>query len=576
MTLGAPSYVGGPRPPPAALDPHVERAPCAVVVADHAGTLLAVNREARNLFPAAHPGLDMTSAVGWLAEAHGRLPDDGGEPATQGRVGDRRMAARPVRHDDATVAWWLVDETASLLAQDTLLAHKARTTFLDEVSTALLGSLNLQRCADIAAELAVTHLCDAVWVLPPDGGGRFAPVFRARDGAVADGEHDVDAASVPGLAEALDGFPPVPSRWLDPANVPAWVVPGGFGRAGSVAVVPLPGYGVAVGAMILLRAEGAARFTDDEEAVTRLFAGRVGVAMSAARVFAQQDAITETLMRDLLPPVLRHVAGVELAGRYRPARDGDRVGGDFFDVHPVTEAAHDPVLGATADTLDEAIDDAVDVTPDTAEGALVVLGDVCGKGLDAAVFTGKIRSVIHALLPLAGDHLSMLRMLNRALLTARDARFVTLALASVERRGATVHLRLTSGGHPAPLIVRTNGRVEETRTRGTLVGAMPDIDAVTVEATLAPGETCLLYTDGITEAHGGPFGDELFDDHRLQQALAGCAGMPAEAVVERIQMLASQWIGTAAHDDMAVVAITAPRGRHLSAVGGHGPGRYTA
>ncbi|MFD9378520.1 SpoIIE family protein phosphatase [Streptomyces sp. NPDC059999] len=93
---------------------------------------------------------------------------------------------------------------------------------------------------------------------------------------------------------------------------------------------------------------------------------------------------------------------------------------------------------------------------------------------------------------------------------------------------------------------------------------------------LNPGETCLLYTDGFSEARGGPPGDELFGDERLKRALSQCAGMPAEAVVERVQMLASQWLRDGAHDDMAVVAITAPRTTHLSAVNGHTRGRYTA
>jgi serine phosphatase RsbU (regulator of sigma subunit) len=89
-----------------------------------------------------------------------------------------------------------------------------------------------------------------------------------------------------------------------------------------------------------------------------------------------------------------------------------------------------------------------------------------------------------------------------------------------------------------------------------------------VERVLAPGETCLLYTDGITEARGGPLGDELFGERRLSRALAECAGMPAEAVVERVQMLAAQWLGTGRHDDMAVVAISAPTAGLLSVVDG--------
>ena len=86
----------------------------------------------------------------------------------------------------------------------------------------------------------------------------------------------------------------------------------------------------------------------------------------------------------------------------------------------------------------------------------------------------------------------------------------------------------------------------------------------------------MLYTDGVTEARGGPLGGYLFGEERLAGALAECAGMPAAAVVERVMMLATQWIGQQVHDDIAVVAITAPRRTHLSAVDGHTRGRFTA
>ena len=105
---------------------------------------------------------------------------------------------------------------------------------------------------------------------------------------------------------------------------------------------------------------------------------------------------------------------------------------------------------------------------------------------------------------------------------------------------------------------------------------MPNIEAQSFETTLAPGETCVLYTDGVTQARGGPLGDYMFGEVRLTAALAECAGLPAEAVVERVMMLATQWIGQEVHDDIAVVAITAPRRTHLSAVDGHTRGRFTA
>lgn len=86
----------------------------------------------------------------------------------------------------------------------------------------------------------------------------------------------------------------------------------------------------------------------------------------------------------------------------------------------------------------------------------------------------------------------------------------------------------------------------------------------------------MLYTDGVTEARGGPLGHDFFGEERLATALTGCAGLPAEAIVERVLMMTTQWVGRRAHDDIAVVAITAPRRTYLSAVDGHTRGRYTA
>ena len=188
------------------------------------------------------------------------------------------------------------------------------------------------------------------------------------------------------------------------------------------------------------------------------------------------------------------------------------------------------------------------------------------------MLTGKIRNTLQALTPLAADHQAVLELLNGAMLSTEHCRFATLVLASVTNRDGEVFLRLTSAGHLPPLIVRDGGKVEQAETCGTLIGALPNIEAQSFETTLAPGETCLLYTDGVTEARGG----HMFGEERLAAALAECSGMPAEAVVERVMVLATQWIGQQVHDDIAVVAITAPRRAHLSAVDGHTRGRFTA
>jgi hypothetical protein len=101
----------------------------------------------------------------------------------------------------------------------------------------------------------------------------------------------------------------VPSRRLDPDAAPAWVLPGEFGPVGSIVVTPLPGHGVPAGALVLLRNGDRQSFSEQEELFARLFAARAGTAMSAARVFALQASITDTLMRELLPPALEQLGG---------------------------------------------------------------------------------------------------------------------------------------------------------------------------------------------------------------------------------------------------------------------------
>ncbi|MGW7267000.1 SpoIIE family protein phosphatase [Streptomyces sp. NPDC054842] len=535
-----------------------DAAPCPVVVADPAGGVLDVNAAAAALFPDAVSGAWLQDVVPvWMADAHVRVGNraggadaPGGRPPAHGRVGDRSFEAHPTRTGNGDVVWWLVDDTDRRLAEEALATERRRTAVLAGASSTLLSSLNVERCMEATARMAAEHLADAAVIVAPARGHRLPLTFCGTGGEVEHRVVQADPEEVPGLSDALRGFPPVPSRWIDPAAVPEWAVPADFtGPVGSAVVTPLPGHGVPAGALVLLRSSAQTAFTDSEEIFARLFAARAGAAMSAARMYAEQAAITGTLMRELLPPRLRNVHGVEFAGAYRPSGQSERVGGDFYDVHP----------GADED-----------------QESLVVLGDVCGKGLEAAVLTGKIRNTVQALLPLAGDHQRLLGLLNGALINSHHTRFATLALASVVRRGGSVHLRVTSAGHPPPLIVRADGRVETANTRGTLVGAFPDISSTTADVELAPGETCLFFTDGITEARGGPLGDELFGVQRLTTALTQCAAMPAEALVEHVQMLASQWVGRGAHDDMAVVAVTAPHHAHLSAVNGHTRGRYTA
>ncbi|MEU9534449.1 PP2C family protein-serine/threonine phosphatase [Streptomyces sp. NPDC048213] len=519
------------------------------------GVLTEVNPAASRLLRGARPGARLADAApAWLARADRDLRDrivngSGDTGGVSGWIGSRSFEAHPGRSANGNVVWWLVEDTDRRRAEEALATERERTAFLTEASHVLLSSLNTDRCVTATARLASEYLAEAAVVVSPARGDKLPLAYAVGGREVVRGIVAADPSQLPGLDEALQGFPPVPSRWIDPAALPEWMIPEDYtGTITSVVITPLPGQGVPAGALVLLRSGG--QFTENEQIFARLFAARAGAALSAAHLYAEQSAITHTLMQDLLPPRLHRVNGVEFAGGYRPAAAQERVGGDFFDVHHA---------GTDGD-----------------DSSLVVLGDVCGKGLDAAVLTGKIRNTLQALVPMADDHQRMLGLLNGALLNSHHTRFATMVLASVRRTDHVVRLRLTSAGHPVPLVVRADGRVGEVGTHGTLIGALPDIESLTAETVLRPGETCLLYTDGFTEARGGPLGDEMFGEERLKRALSECADMPAEAVVERIQMLAAQWVRGGGHDDMAVVAITAPRTNHLSAVDGHTRGRYTA
>ena len=533
--------------------------PWPVLVIDRAGVVQALSDSAQSVLPAAAPGIPIHDAgPSWLSDGHHmftqpRTTAHPGKPAVvSGSVDGREFDAHPSPLARGDVAWCLVEDTVRRLdeAQQALAKERERTAFLAEASAALGSSLNIDRCMEATVQMATRHLADAAVLVAPPTGRRIPVVCSGPDGTAEHRDVVADPADVAGLGEALRGFPPVPSRWIDPATVPHWLMPAGFaGPVGSVVITPLPGHGVPAGALVLLRRTSQTAFSEGEEVLARLFAARAGAALSAARLYAEQAATTRTLMRELLPPQLQRVHGIEMAGGYRASEDHHVVGGDFYDVHPAP-------------------------TPEAE--TLVVLGDVCGKGLDAAVLSGKIRNTLQALAPLADHHEGVLKLLNSAMLSPDNSRFATLVLASVARRDGQLALRLTCAGHPAPLIVRNDGSVDQADTRGTLVGALPQFKARSVETSLAPGETCLLYTDGVTEAHGGPLGTEMFGEQRLKNALAECVGMPPEAVVERILMLTAQWLNQRAHDDIAVVAITAPHRTHLSAVDGHTAGRYTA
>lgn len=517
----------------AALDASTE---AVLLCTAHDDTILLVNAAAAAMLPGLAPG--GTPAEGplrGLAEAGAT----GAETFTDDHDGRVLYGCRRPLGDDH-YGWYLRDTTEDFRRAQAYENERARSAFLAEAGRRLSSSLHLRRCLRTTVELAVAHLADAAVVVLP-ARRRQSEWMRLVDGEpIEEGRLDATLLdAVPGLEEALGGFPPIPSRWLDASQVPAWLLPEGFGPVGALLVTPLPGNAEPAGALILARRGPGAVFSPDDEAVTRTFAARAGGAVSAASLYRDQVATTAILQADLLPPELPAPDGIELIGSYQAAKDALRIGGDFYDV-----------FGPT---------------PESAE-TVVALGDVCGTGPEAAVLTGKVRQTLRALRLVGADPAEMLTVLNRALLGGGPRhRFVTLVVGAIARaEHGRVRLSLATGGHPPPLVLRADGGVEVVPVAGTLIGVVPKITVEPAAVELAPGELCLLYSDGLTEARGGPSGTEQWGDARLRDALAGCRGMPGEATVERIRQLVSEWVQGGVRDDIAILAVRAPARTRLS------------
>ncbi|MGW4113896.1 PP2C family protein-serine/threonine phosphatase [Actinosynnema sp. NPDC004786] len=259
------------------------------------------------------------------------------------------------------------------------------------------------------------------------------------------------------------------------------------------------------------------------------YAARAASAVAAATRLGEERRAVAALRANLLPAPLPEVPGARLAGVYEPAHRQVLVGGDFYDVHPREDGS-----------------------------AAFVLGDVAGNGLEAAAHSGRVRQSLHALLVVEQRPAHLLHLLNTALRAAGSRLFTTLVVGTmIPVQAGGLRLTLAAGGHPAPLVLRADGRVDEVAVHGGIVGVLPEVRFHQTTVALAPGETLLLYSDGLTEARKHGDRRELFGDVRLKAALADCAGLSAEAVSDHLRRVVFDWLGVAEHDDLTLLVLQA-------------------
>jgi serine phosphatase RsbU (regulator of sigma subunit) len=184
---------------------------------------------------------------------------------------------------------------------------------------------------------------------------------------------------------------------------------------------------------------------------------------------------------------------------------------------------------------------------------LVVVGDVSGKGVQAATVTGLVRDVTRVLVRDGRPLEDALIRLNETLVERGGGRFCTLCLAAVARRDdGLVDVTLHLAGHDQPVLVHADGTTELVGTCGTALGLLDSIKSPYVKLALAPGDTLIFYTDGVTERRRGV---ELFGVERLRREAATLAGFPAEVVVARLRAAALGFSSEPPRDDIAIFAL---------------------
>jgi PAS domain S-box-containing protein len=293
----------------------------------------------------------------------------------------------------------------------------------------------------------------------------------------------------------------------------------------SLIIAPMTARGRTFGTLTLISAESGRVFDAADVQLAEELARRAAVAIENSRLYTERTRIAHTLQVKLLPERLPEVPGVLLAARYRAAGELNEVGGDFYDVFP---------RSAT-------------------EWALVV-GDVSGKGAEAAAVTALARYTLRAAAIEDGRPSDALRRLNDAMLNDGSSQFATVVLAYVSAAPAGgLEVRMALGGHPPPLVLRADRGIEMPGDFGGLLGMIDDPPLHDTEFALGPNDLMLLYTDGVTEA--GPR-EAPFGHSGLAALLGGLAGRTPEQVVDAVEQAVVGAQAGEPRDDIALLALT--------------------
>ncbi|MGP3985887.1 SpoIIE family protein phosphatase [Streptomyces sp. 3N207] len=398
--------------------------------------------------------------------------------------------------------------------------------FLAEASELLAGQLDEDMVAALAGQLLVPRLADwcAVWLTTETGGMRLSRVWHS------------DERKVAALRFALEPDPP--PAGLRTVGLP-WPWPGeASGRSGSALAFSLVAGGSCVGSLVIGRS-GPTEMTGFAARTVEDVARRVAQAVVTARQYTRQTTISSALQRKQLPRSLPDLPGVETAIVYEPHAMGQTVGGDFYDLFP---------MGRNRWSF--------------------LLGDVQGKDPEAMSVTGLTRHLVRLLAREGHGVESVLGKLNAAMAEegaeavavggeSAQPRFLSLIYGELEpdERAGGAHCTAASAGHPPPLKLSVDGEVVPVLESQLLLGIDEGSDFTAYSFDLAPGQSLLCVTDGVTERRNGS--RQLDDDDGLAKIFAGCVGLGAAAVAERVRQATHAFGPEPLEDDLAILVLHA-------------------
>ena len=432
---------------------------------------------------------------------------------------------------DLTQVQDVADRMAVPLERARLAEHdrirRARLSFLAEASDLLAGNLDQEKTVALAAQLVVPRLAAWCAALLPGEDGELSPayVWHADESLIDALTGLLNEAPAPQVRPgegprewSLNAAAASPARDLgsaaaaELASDPAWCLPlVARDRSLGIFLIGRPREGAL--------AREAVELAED---LTR----RVALALDNARLYSEQLQATNALQRSLLPPELPDIPGVELAAGYEAAGEGNEVGGDFYDVFEATPGRW-----------------------------RFAIGDVCGKGPEAAAVTGLTRHALRILAREGHDVPTVLERLNSLIVDEGSrARFITLIhgeLRPAPASGEAAVVSLVCAGHPQPLVLRSAGGVAAVAEPQPLLGVLDGVAFEENTFRLSPGDVLLCVTDGVTERRCD---DRLLDDDDgLRDLLGDCPDLNAGSVVARIQRTVREFGPDPPTDDLALL-----------------------